>query len=103
MIPFAVFILHRLLDTLTQLHLIKTLRISRATIPWILTCCSALKSFTIENRIDKHSFITLEDAIQTPWVCTGIEKLHVRIEVETVVVPQPGDERWAMWGTRPCQ
>ncbi|KAF9545534.1 hypothetical protein EC957_010843 [Mortierella hygrophila] len=44
--------------TLTQLRFKKTLRISHAIIQWILTRCLALKSFTIENRMDKRSFIT---------------------------------------------
>lgn len=46
--------------------------------------------------MDKSSFITLENAIQTPWVCTGIEKLHIGFEFETAAVPQQGDGRWAL-------
>ncbi|KAF9154271.1 hypothetical protein BG015_001384 [Linnemannia schmuckeri] len=36
--------------------------------------------------MDKRSYITLEDAIQTPWASFGIEIPHIRVEVETVTI-----------------
>ncbi|KAG0283160.1 hypothetical protein BGZ96_012468 [Linnemannia gamsii] len=77
---------------------VDTVHISSASIQGILTSCRVLTSFTIHHHFDWRSVLNLEDAIQTSWVCTGIETLDIAIEVEPSAVPQPGYRQCDMWG-----
>lgn len=86
MVPFAVLILRGLLDTQTQLRFIKTVRICSTTILWIPTNCLAL--IRSPSRAELTSPRSLPSGMQS------IEIPHVGVEVETVAVPQPGNERW---------
>ncbi|KAF9291671.1 hypothetical protein BGZ68_002993 [Mortierella alpina] len=52
--------------------------INSQEIQQILTSCTALKSFIASES--SSSFLKLSDALESDWVCLGLQKLHLRLQ-----------------------
>ncbi|KAF9081643.1 hypothetical protein BGX23_000617 [Mortierella sp. AD031] len=65
--PFVISVLPRFSNTLRNLQFFKTQQIPSNAIREILTTYAGLKSFSIREATGRSNFLTLEDAIKTPW------------------------------------
>ncbi|KAF9100825.1 hypothetical protein BGX29_006223 [Mortierella sp. GBA35] len=103
--PFVISVLPRFSNTLRNLQFFKTQQIPSNAIREILTTYAGLKSFSIREATGRSNFLTLEDAIKTPWVRTGLGLLEIAVAVPDPLplsFPIRGEAKWASWGLCPA-
>ncbi|KAF9964800.1 hypothetical protein BGZ70_005909 [Mortierella alpina] len=60
--------------------------ISSKDIQQILSSCTALKTFIASQS--KSTVLKLSDALESDWVCLGLEKLHLRLQSDRTCLPR---------------
>ncbi|CAO3566926.1 unnamed protein product [Mortierella alpina] len=65
-------------QTLQHIEFSSKAVISSKDIQQILTSCTALRTFIASQSTS--TFLKLSDALESEWVCLGLEKLHLRLQ-----------------------